>query len=400
MNKLFFPILGAAALLSVSCSSDDSSPKSSPITLTRTQEEVVAQNNKMALGFFNEIVKESDEKAENLVFSPLSLSNALGMLANGADGKTLEEIKTVMGYESLDEINELHARLIKELPKADSKVTVALANAMWSHNGGDFSFFPEYVQNCNEFYNATCEKLDLYSLESANIINEWANKNTNGKITKLFNRPPECFVVLTNALYFNGEWTDEFEMAKGASVFYNSDETTTKLKLMESTKKVDYFRNDDVEAVSVPYGSGLYKMIVVKSLAENSIESLSSNELAEIQTGLETSRYQANLKMPEFKIEGNLELVEICIALGIKDAFGGDADFTKMAEDPGAVTEIFQIATIDVNRKGTEAAAVTVVKMDGVAAPPAVFVADRPFLYIIEETSSGAILFMGKVNKL
>ena len=405
MNKLFFPILGAAAFLSVSCSSDDSSPKSSPITLTRTQEEVVAQNNKMALGFFNEIVKESDENAENLVFSPLSLSNAFGMLANGADGKTLEEIKSVMGYESLDDVNELHARLIRQLPSTDSKVKVSIANALWS-DIRSYSFLPDYTQNCLEYYNASCEQTDLYSMEGANKINAWVSKKTDGVINSVYNEEPGCDLILSNALYLKGEWSEKFELEKTNTPFHNLNGTRSYHKFMKSSQKTVTTIGETLSAVAIPYGSELYRMvIIIPTDDEYVLSSLSIDELSDIYARLNADHKSTVIvEMPEFKINSNWDLNEICKTLGIQTAFSTKyADFTKMTFPNAFVSKVLHIASIEVNKDGAEAAVETSVEMVNTSPGNIVkahFVIDRPFIYLIEETSSGAILFMGKVNKL
>ncbi len=242
-----------------------------------------------------------------------------------------------------------------------------------------------------------------------NQVNKWCSDNTHGKITEIVKSiPPETVMALVNALYFNGKWGGfKFNDKTNEEDFRTIDESKTKVEMMSASSSFSYASDDGWSMVNLPYGNGAFRMSVILPPVDmkfaDAAKSLDADRF--IKLSAMTRTHPVNLKMPQFKYEYSIdELGDVLVSLGMEDAFDASkADFRKMADVP--LGEIF-IRTvkhktfIDVNTKGTEAAAVTYVGMGIAAAPPVTgtvdFIADRPFFFFISESSTGSILFIGQ----
>lgn len=409
--KTYKFIIVAAGLLFGACSSDNDDMGSNErknIELSRAESEIVGVQNGTAfkmLSYFNE-----NSESDNFMVSPLSAQFALGMLANGAEGNTLAELENALGVGALDELNTLNSKLLAELPKADKETTVEMANSMWLNTG--FNVYPEYSKCLADFYRAESRTLELASTEAMKEINRWTSKKTKGLVPELLLRPlkKDTRIALINAIYFKGEWDEPFKKELTAPrKFLNIDGTTSQPATMRlDGADAKYYSADKYELASLDYGNGAYSMTILLPAEDSSLdEAISMIDSQAWSEYKQSGRIRGcNVLLPKFNIETRFDLIPYLMSLGVHDTFDRDAaDFSSLSEHPVFVSMVKQVTNIMVDEKGTEAAAVTIVGGDteAVLGPDFKvidFFVDRPFAFIIEERSTGAILFMGRVNRL
>ncbi|MDE5826410.1 MAG: serpin family protein, partial [Duncaniella sp.] len=342
----------------------------------------------------------------NFMVSPLSGQFSLGMLANGAQGKTLDEITAALGSYSLDELNELNRRLLTELPKADKKTTLRTANSAWLNKG--FNVLPTYSRSVADFYRAETATLNLSTNESMKMINDWCTSKTDGMIPTILKEPYDDTIafVLLNALYFKGEWQKPFETQNTISKdFNNADGTVSKVATMCKSEVMQYLKTEKYELVRMNYGNGAYAMTLLLPAEDSSLSNALQTVTPYIWSMWKRLRVMKDckLEMPKFSIETYLELDKYFKSIGIKEVYDSEkADLSAMSDKNICLTKSDQFTRIDVDEKGTVAAAVT--ELEGwytdIVHESVEFHVNRPFAFVIEETSTGAILFTGRVNKL
>ncbi|UCH11384.1 MAG: serpin family protein [Fidelibacterota bacterium] len=400
------PSLTVCLLLMVWHCSGPSEPNSIssvlPRDLTPTEAQLVESTDKFGLKFFQEIVEQ--QKDENIFISPLSVSMALGMTANGAAGTTLEAMRGALELSHLteEESNKAYQSLIELLTSADPKVQFDIANSIWYRQG--YGFEQDFYQRCQDYFNARVEGLDFNDPASADVINAWAEENTNGLIDQIISADElaAAIMALVNALYFKGAWTYEFDPEDTRSdEFTLLDGSKVACQMMEQENDFEYLETDHFQAVDLPYGDGLFSMTILLPTPDFHVDSLVAlltpeNWQAWIN-GFETS--SGLLQLPKFTLEYDILLNEVLEALGMGEAFTGSADFTRMLAGGGIWIDFVRHKTfVKVNEEGTEAAAVTIVVMTDSLPEPLLRV-DRPFVFVIRERTSGALLFMGKIVK-
>jgi len=375
------------------------------LDLTAAEKSLLKSDNKFGFKLFQEVVKE--EKDKNVFISPLSVSMALGMTYNGANGSTQEAMKSTLELNglTLPEVNEAYQHLIELLSGLDPNVLFQIANSIWYRQG--WTFEEEFIQLNKTYFNALVSGLNFDDPNSADVINAWVNENTKGKITEIINPPidPSMVMFLINAIYFKGTWTYQFDKnATREWPFLLPDNSTKPCQMMGQESEFPYYENDDFQAVNLPYGKGDYSMIVFLPKWGKNVDSLIA-KLRQENFDAWLSEFHSDsgkVCLPKFTLEYELKLNDALKALGMSIAFDPDqADFTKMHPGPGLfISEVKHKTFVDVNEEGTEAAAVTSV---GIALssypPPDIFelLADHPFVFVIRENQSGAILFMGKI---
>lgn len=366
--------------------------------------ELISADNDFAFYFFREVHKLAEE--ENYMVSPLSVAIALGMTYNGAETDTktaFEETLRLKGF-SRHEINILHSALINHLLRVDPKVQVEIANSIWVND--NFSLKPTFADTNIYYYKAGINTLDFSNPDSKNIINSWISHKTHDKIKDVIDAiPPDALMYLINAIYFNGNWKYEFEKSDNSPItFKTEDGKAEEVEGMKLTATLNTSYQNDLSLLELPYGNDRYSMVIMLPSEEKNVE-----EIIQIFSAENWSKWMNEMKetnitvhIPKFKHEYKTLLNKHLTNMGLGIAFG-NADFSGMInEDIGLnVSRVIHQTFIDVNEKGTEAAAVTVVEMRYTSAGPgegATFLVDRPFLYLIREKSSGAIVFMGKVG--
>jgi len=371
--------------------------------------EVVKGNNQFALEMYSEI----NENGKNLFFSPWSISSALAMTFEGAKGQTAEEMRTVLQFQENDlERRSSFAKIYNALNKDNSEYQLSTANALWAQE--NYPFLKDYIDTTKKYYSAEFTNMDFVNKteESRKTINSWVEEKTNDKIKDLI--PAGTLndmtrLVLTNAIYFKGDWQTPFDKTKTKKEEFKVNETTNvqvdMMKLKEGKEGFNYAETDELQIIELPYKGKELSMIVL--LPKNNIpeieEMLSAEKLNEWKDLMHEK--EVYVYFPKFKFETKYFIANNLSEMGMPTAFSYNADFTGMfdsakTEENIFISEVIHQAFVQVDEEGTEAAAATAVVMKATSAMPTnpiEFRADHPFIFIIQENSTGSILFMGKV---
>jgi len=393
-------IFGVAVALSFFvffCATENWEP---PRELTSVEKNLVTSSNQFGFTFFNEMVAQSE--GGNIFVSPLSVSLALGMTYNGARGTTEEGMRACLQFGELNsaEINLGYRGLIDLLTGMDSKVKMEIANSIWYRQG--FSVLAEFLDAALTFFDAVVAELDFDNPDSADVINDWVAEKTHDKIDSIVDKPlPSAAVMfLINAVYFKGTWVTEFDKLNTYDATFHAadgDKTVKMMGLLET--EIRYMSNQHFSAVDLPYGRGLFSMTVILPNPEKDIDEviglLNSENWAEWMGQFQ--EHEMDLYLPRFELEYEKMLNDALIALGMEDAFSFDADFTGINPAGGLyISKVKHKSYVKVNEEGTEAAAVTSVQVNLTSVPSQMRV-DRPFIFVIHDSHSNALLFMGKI---
>ncbi|MBR6397017.1 MAG: serpin family protein [Lachnospiraceae bacterium] len=336
---------------------------------------------------------------ENPVVSPLSAYLALAMAGAGADGDTKEEFDKIFGKDFLSV-----AKYLYETYNVNTdNLKVSTANAAWLSN--KIKTEKDWKDALNKYFNAEVSEENLTKAKVVKDINKWVNKNTNGLIEKMVDEPFSEFVrfVLFNAIYFKGQWVNEFDEAGTYEQEFKKDGKVSYVDMMHLYGETfSYIANDDCTGAILPYKDGDLAMIALKPNAGTSARDLLSKvDPAYINEILTNRRFETlNLALPKFELGFERELNDDLRAVGFDKIFTGAADFSKASKDEDFyISLVKQKAKIIVDEKGTEAAAVTEVRMECQSAAPATepieMFFDEPFVYMIIDTDNQVPLFMG-----
>jgi len=386
------------ALGSLLCGGGQAQPGAAPVA------ELVAGNNAFAFDLYGRLAAQTQS---NVVFSPYSVSLALGMTYAGAAGNTAKEMERALHFSMppADVHRAFASLLAREKAKFVPKFyELNVANALWPQKG--YELKPAFVQLVREKYDAGMQELDFAAAREAarKTINQWVEERTKGKIVELL-RPPHITdatrLVLTNAIHLKGPWLNPFpQEATLKAMFQMTPGKKVPVYMMSQSGKLRYAADDTLQVLDLPVGKGGVSMLIV---LPRKVDGLAALEKSLTYERLENLRKQMKdtmlgVQLPRFKVQSDFDLVEPLSALGMPSAFGAGADFSGMASKGGLfVSAVVHKAFLDVQEKGIEAAAATAVVMTK-SAPLTVFRADHPFLYVIRENSSGSILFMGRLK--
>lgn len=370
------------------------------LILSDAQQSIVDRGNQFTLNLFR-----TQAGMDSKVVSPLSVSFLMAMLANGADGTTKDEIlSTVAGDNSLSvaELNDTYAAILRMAANGDKLTTINIANYIALNKG--FKLKSTYAGTVGSKYAANVENLDFASPKALKHINQWCSDKTCRMIPSIIDRlNPSDVAVLLNAIYFNGSWTHQFPKKNTRlENFQGYTRDIKKVDMMHQERKFFYADNSRFAAVELPYGNGQYSMTVLlpnEGVSINDMmKQLTAGEFAKLQQQM--SECIVDLKLPRFSTTTNVSLNAPLSALGAKTMFTGSADFSGMADAGVFVSAMLQKAKIEVSEEGTKAAAVTagVIALTALHEQPrhVKFYAKRPFVYIINEKNSNAILFIGQ----
>ena len=359
---------------------------------------VAAANTRFGFKLLQDL-RERDSGA-NIFISPLSISIALTMTYNGAVGETEHAMAEVLEIEGLDRdaVNHSNAALRNSLEDPDPKVEISIANSIWSRQGVEFN--ADFLERNRVFFGAEVASLDFSAPEATEIINEWVNTNTNGKIEKIVDRiSPQTLLFLINAIYFKGSWQEEFDKSHTRpGIFQLLDGSEKQVEMMRREGEYPYFRGESFEATSLPYGDGRMGMYIFLPNRDSDLNEFLDNVNADTW-GHWISQFRDrrhDMILPRFKLEYEATLNDTLAALGMEIAFGSGADFSGMGPSL-FISEVKHKTFVEVNEEGTEAAAVTAVV--GVKSVPSVFRVDRPFFFTIYDAETETILFMGTVTE-
>ncbi len=420
VKKVCLLVLAAVLLLSgvVSCagpvSSDvvqsDKPRDMSPCVSHVDMDILVEGNSEFAFDLYQALA----DRDGNLFYSPYSISEALAMTYAGVRGETEEQmadaLRFILSQDRLHpSFNGLDIELARRGEDAEGKdgegFRLNIVNAIWGQK--DYHFLPEFLDVLAENYGAGLRVLDFAGEpeKSRVIINDWVGKETEGRIEDLL---PEGVIdsltrlVLTNAIYFNAAWAYPFdENVTRAGVFYLLDGGDVPVPMMHQTESFRYVTGDGYEAVELPYDGNELSMVILLPEAGNFEEfqnSLSSEKVADIMDNL--SRGQVSLSLPKFEFESSFSLANTLVEMGMPAAFSTAADFSGMTGGRDLfIADVVHKAFVSVDEAGTEAAAATAVVMDLTAMPetPIEIITDRPFIFLIRDIETGAVLFVGRL---
>jgi len=376
-----------------------------PLSLSTKQQAYVAGGNSFAFHFLDRMEAEA---GKDYVISPLSMQFLLGMLLDGAKGETAAQICSTLGYGSgeTELVDEYCRSMLSQLPNMDKRTRLELANAIFVDEG--YPLTDAYMSSVRKYYDAEVANLDFADIHgSANKINKWCSDHTEGLVPKILDETdPDMLAYLLNALYFKSQWRHSFNPASTvAESFTHADGSTSKLKMMKQYETFDYTETESFQAVSLPYGNGAFLMTV---LLPKGKEGTSAVTAYFRKTSWDNFRYSmypcsVDLWLPRFETSFGMKLNDLLSAMGMPLAFDPKADFSAMSAYALCLSFVRQDAVIKVDEEGTEAAAISSAAMMkntsvGSDAPPVIFHANRPFVYLISESSSGAILFAGRFS--
>lgn len=406
MSKILSLALGIFICFAFTqCLDNPVSPEErNPSQLTMAERNVTQSDNNFGFKLLKEIVTE--EENENIFISPLSVSMALGMTYNGANGSTqkaMQETLELSGL-TLQEVNESYKSLIELLTNLDPEVKFQIANSIWYRKM--FPVEDEFINLNKTYFDAEVTGLDFSKPDALNTINGWVNDKTNGKIEKIVDRiDPLTMMFLINAIYFKGTWTYEFDKSKTTDdSFILPDGSKKSCRMMSQENEFQYFENEDFQAIDLPYGDGDFRMTVFLPRPNKDVDFLITELNQENWNKWinSFSKRKLTLQLPKFTLRYKIKLNDVLKALGMEIAFSPQqADFTNMYKEEEVLENLYiskvkHKTFVKVDEEGTEAAAVTSVEMKLTSVGTFMRI-DRPFMFAIREHNSGTILFIGKI---
>ncbi len=370
--------------------------------------DLVAAINGMGLDLVQQLCAAAMDPT-NVFVSPLSIALALGMAANGASGKTLAAILKTLHMDGwgIDAANKGLSGLVHDLHGDSVGAELAVANSLWLRQG--LPFRQDYLEAVRAHYQAHVSSLDLRAADAADTINAWVAEQTRERIKEIIAPPidPQAILFLINAVYFKGAWSDPFDPSATRELpFTRADETAVEAPLMSRRGSYRHAAGRDYQAVRLPYNGDRLSMIVVVPARGRGLDRWAARLDARAWSNIGTSllRAEGTVVIPRFKVAFESTLNEPLSAMGMAIALSpATAQFDRIHEldVPTWISQVRHKSFVEVNEEGTKAAAVTSGAMRALAAVPAVpfnFVADRPFLYAIQDELTGVLLFVGVMH--
>jgi len=398
------PLMFILCTLLISGCAEDSTVSPESIINAESAEDfnIAAANNAFAFDLYS-IMANNDE---NICFSPYSIFTAMAICYDGAEGSTKEQISNVFYFPLSKSVLEGRSKEMIDIINAHNDAyEFKTANALWVRE--DYLLNEQYTSNVENYYDGTITPLDFVGEpeESRLIINNWVENKTNNKIKDLlakgiFDGPIK--LVITNAVYFNGTWSQEFSEATGERVFHLSNGQETKVDTMYVINTYNYGEDDKSQILELPYKGDDISMYIVLPYV-NDIEEFENNFSLDYYSILKNNVDSSEVKilLPKFTFKARTKLNDPLKDMGMVDAFDyAVADFSSISNTSSlSISEVVHQAYISVNEKGTEAAAATEIEsVDSMPEYDYEFSADHPFLFFIEDKRTGCILFMGKVE--
>ena len=369
--------------------------------------DVVRGNNQFAVDLYGKVRGGSG----NLFFSPYSISAALAMTSAGAKGETAKQMADTLHFPADGEaIHSAFASLDAQINGGTEARPYQLntANALWGQQG--LNFRPEFLKLTETYYRAGLHQIDFEGNPEAarKTINAWVEAQTRDKIKDLLGPrdvTTDTELVLTNAIYFKGAWSVPFSKSATKDEDFVTAEKRLPVPMMHLSSSFNYLDGEGVQALELPYAGNALSMVVLLPKKLDGMGDLEASLAGSKLDGwlAKLARRQVDVALPRFKLECGFELKDALSSLGMPLAFGPGADFSGITGDHKlSISAVIHKAFADVNEEGTEAAAATAVIMSRAKAmaprTPVVFRADHPFLFLIRDTRSGSILFLGRVT--
>ena len=404
--KTMIPILMVSLILIINSCDETDAIEGGKITVTEKSAKLVEADNTFGLELFQKI-NAAEKQASNLMVSPLSVSLALAMTYNGAEGETKTDMEKTMKLYGLtpEEINKTYQTLIQELKSLDKDVVLEIADAIYYRN--TFSVEDKFKTINKTYYNAEVTPLDFSSPSAVNTINNWVSDKTKGKIPTILDQIKSSDVMfLLNAIYFNGLWKNKFDKDGTHNLpFRVSTSSTIDVPMMKQENTFDYTSNSLFSGIRMPYGTGQYNMVVmVPGENKTSDDIIKALTIGNWKTWMDSFLPKNNVivTMPRFKFAYDTDLNSVLSDMGMAVAFNpNQANFKGISKLHDLYIDKVKHKTfIDVNESGTEAAAVTSIGIGVTSIPSGTFfTVDKPFVFAITEKETGAILFIGEVTK-
>jgi serpin B len=380
--------------------------QTSNLTLTTADKDVASSSGIFGINLLKDINNSAADS--NIFISPLSASTALGMTINGAKNSTYTQMKSALRLSgnSQDEINQAYLNLNNVLTNADSNVILTAANSIWCNQS--IMFEQNFLDVNKKYFNSYVQNLDFANQASVGIINNWVSDNTKGKITKIISQiSPYAEMYLINAIYFKAKWKHKFNSSfTKTTPFFLANGNTIQCAMMHKQDFFKYYKDKNYSALEIPYGNGNMNMLIILPDSSENVNQLLSrvDETMLNQLNAGFAYKEVNLHLPRFEINYNVSLNNSLKDLGMIDAFDSSAaDFSGISKTMKLyISDVLQKTYIKVEEEGTEAAAVTSV---GIIMTTSlnheshiiVFNVDHPFIFLITEKNSGALLFAGKI---
>lgn len=396
----------AVALMTASCSVNDNEIVTIPepvicptdpigeFELTRGEQVLVTNSNDFA---FN-LMREAYDGTKSQILSPISITYALGMLNNGAKGRTQQQINHALGFANADEVNGFCKKMLIHAPILDEKTKVMIANTIFMNK--DYTLKQDFVQMANDYYLAQPETRDFADGQTMKVINQWASDHTEKMIEQVLDEDtfdPTSVSYLLNAIYFKGEWTSKFEKAMTTEETFSNGK---RVPMMNQKKTFSYAEDENCQMLRLPYGNKAYEMTILLPRENKTVSDVLQTLTADRWANLDFAAGGIDVKLPRFESKTNMNLNPLMEKLGMTDAFLEVADFSGFCNVPVYIGKMLQSTRIKVDEEGSEAAAVTVIDVTVTAVEPeprlVPFYATRPFLYVISEQSTGAVFFIGQ----
>jgi serine protease inhibitor len=404
MKKIFLFLLAIACVTGCErnpVNPDQNKPELRP--LKGIEPAIINSSNEFAFSLWHQLAPSAN--GENSIISPFSISSALAMAQNGANGNTQTAIlKTLNLYaQPSEDINTSFMTLKSFLLSLDKLVTLDIANSAWYHN--KYHVKKPFEDILKSYYDAGIGGLDFNDPASKNTINSWIEDSTHGNIRNMIDHISEgAPLYLINAIYFKAEWMKKFDQnktKKGTFIMENGNQV--QVDMMDCDKaEILLYKENNISLIDIPYGNGQYAMSILLPEANDGFENISStitNEQYEAWLS-QADRATCEIIMPKFTITSKINLNTGLSAMGMGIAFSDSADFSNLFKEnlPLSITQILHQAMIVVNEDGTEASAATVVEFGITSAGPSqVIEINRPFMFLIHERYTNTIFFMGKV---
>jgi len=407
MKKIIFIFkLTFLAFLVTNCTMNDDTniqpENAKPIVLKVALQKRIVQDNEFAFDIFKKTITESTEP--NVLLSPLSISIALGMTLNGATDETKTGIEKTLKMSglTLENINDYYQVMQSTLPSIDPTTTLNIANSIWYKTG--YPIKSEFITVNKNYFNAEVREMDFSQAWAKDTINNWIARKTNNHIKDMLDQiPGDVVMYLINAVYFKGKWKQTFNTkSTKEALFTNNLKNQVKVNMMYQKDTFNYYADEKVQYLDLPYGNNAFSMTIILPSQISSIK--------EVLETLDVDSWNLNLNkmeeeelevyLPRFKSKSKFLLNNVLKTMGMARAFEDRDEFRNMANSDLYISRVLHDTAIEVTEEGTVAAAATIVEMTEKAMFNSIFNANRPFIYIIREKSTGVILFIGKTENI
>ena len=408
MNSIILRSAASALLvlpiMLLSCSKNDEILPSEPvpISLTTDQTALIESGNEFAFDIFKNIISGENE-GKNVMISPLSISSALSMTINGANGETREAMLEALRLKGItvDAVNKAYRDLTKALISVDKRVLISIANSVWTED--DFNVKKAFIDVLTQYYDAQSEAFDINDPNAPARMNAWIENKTNGLIKDIIESLDDNTVMLLiNAIYFKGKWASEFDRTKTENLPFYLTSGSVNVPMMKQKSDFSVYEGNGFVMAEFPYGQGNFVMDVFLPDQSSSLSG-TMNLITDANFNgwiSQMRKRETDVTFPKFKYGFKKKLKDVLSNMGMGIAFTDAADFSNISEQYDLlINEVTHQSFIETDEEGTEAAAATVVEIGLTSVGPTSFEfrMDRPFIFIIRETTTNSILFMGRV---